>query len=674
MLYYHILVIIYIIINMKWNDGLEEGTPAHTLASSKSHTIRSVAGPGAGKSFAIQRRITRLLSEGINPEKILAVTFTRTAANDLRKDISELAVVDSEKVAARTLHSHALGILMRSDVIEKTQRTPRMILEHELKPGLYDLTNDYGTLPEKKKMSDSYLAAWATLQADGTGAEEKSQIAFEGDIVNWMKEHGGMLVGEVIPEAIKYLENNPACDAIGAYDVILVDEYQDLNKAEQELIRLIRQDASIVIVGDDDQSIYSFKFAHPAGIQTIDSLHGEFEDIPFEVCRRCPTKVVSIASSLISNNPNRTLGELIPFTENPEGEIDIIQWRNFEEEIPGLVEIIKKELAKGTIEPKDILILSPRRLIGYKFRDRLLAEGIPVKSYFRESAIKKLVVQRAYSLMSLFAYPEDMISLRFLLGGGQGDAKTAQYKRLSDEALERKISIRELLDLMVKGEVELTHTTTILREYKRVVEELLQIKEVLLTSPEELIQSVFVGDSEEKELEFYELNQIYTDSLSEEGVDDATSEELLNDWFKKVFSRIQQQVTNPEIPENIDHARIMSLHSSKGLSSKFVIVCSMIDELMPFIDKDATEEEVKILEQEQRRLFYVAITRCKGKPEDYPGKLIISSFINIPGIEALRLGVLAKVGINRKVSSTRFIGELGSTAPKSVLGETLIKV
>jgi len=562
---------------------------------------------------------------------------------------------------------------MRSDVIEKTGRTPRMILEHEIKPGLHDLKKDYGGVRAKEKMSDSYLAAWATLQTDETGTNEKEQTDFENDIVGWMREHSGMLVGEVIPEAIKYLENNPACEAIGAFDVILVDEYQDLNKAEQKLIQLMRGDANIVIVGDDDQSIYGFKFAHPAGIQTIDELHGEFTDVPFDVCRRCPTQVTRMASGLISHNPNRTLGDLVPFDDNPEGEISIVQWRNFEEEVPGLVELIKQELVKGKIEPKDILILAPRRLIGYQFRNQLLAADIPVKSYFRESAIKKIQVQRAYSLMCLLAHPDDLISLRFLLGGGQGDARTGQYQRLVEAAKENDVSTRELLDKMVKDEISVKQTTTILEEYKRVLEELIQMKEVMMDSPESLFQTVFIGDNEEKEVEFYELNQMYMEVLGEEGTDDASIEELFSDWFERVFQRLQEQVTSPEIPEDIDHARIMSLHSSKGLSSKFVIVCSMIDELMPFIQKESTEEETQEQIQEQRRLFYVAITRCKGKPDDYPGKLIISSFINIPGIEALRMGITAKANINRKVSATRFISEFGDTAPKSTLGDSLIQ-
>ncbi len=658
---------------MNWNDNLEAGTPAHNLASSTAKTIRSVAGPGAGKSFAIQRRIARLMAEGVSPEKILAITFTRTAAKDLKRDISSLDVEHSEKVVARTLHSHALGILMRADIIEQTNRTPRMILEHEIKPALRDLDKDkYGTVKEREELRDAYLAAWATLQLDEPGfTKEEKQNSYEIDLTEWMKSHSGMLIGEVIPEAIKYLKFNPASDAIGAYDVILVDEYQDLNKAEQEFIKLIRGDAHIVIVGDDDQSIYGFKYAHPEGIRTIDVLHGEFTDIPFEQCRRCPTEVTKLASQLISNNPDRTLGQLVPFDKNPKGEVHIVQWNNYEEEVPGITKLIQQELAEGVIEPKDILVLAPRRLIGYQLRDHLLGAGIAVQSYFRESAMKKLPVQRAYSLLNFLAYPNDAVALRFLLGAGADDYRSPQYKKLVELSKTKGISVKEVLDLIIKGEQEATGLTTIIKEYRKVLSDLIQMKQVLKDAPEELFSKIFITN-EEAETEFYELNQIYQEVLGEEGSDEAKDEETQSTWIKKIFSKLQEKVTNPEIPDDIDHVRIMSLHSSKGLSSKFVIICSMVDELMPFLSRDLTPEQAEHHIQEQRRLFYVAITRCKGD-DSYKGRLMISSFINIPGTKALGLNIIAQANANRKVTTTRFVRELGSEAPRPVLGNTLFK-
>lgn len=658
---------------MKWNDNLEEKSPAYNLAASTAHTIRSVAGPGSGKSFAIQRRIAKLMADGTRPEKILAITFTRTAANDLKKDISSLEVVDSENVVARTLHSHALSILMRADIIEKTNRTPRMILEHEMKPGIHDLEREkYGTINERGQLTDSYLAAWATLQVDEAGfTKEQKQLDFENDIMDWMKQHSGMLIGEVIPVVINYLKFNPASDAIGVYDVMLIDEYQDLNKAEQEFIRLIRGQANIVIVGDDDQSIYGFKYAHPEGIRTVEQLHGEYTDIPFEQCRRCPTKITKVASNLINKNPNRTLGKLIPFEGNPEGEFDIIQWKYYAEEVPGIVKLIQKELAKGLIDPKDILILSPRRLIGYQFRDHLLNAKIPVKSYFRESAIKKLQVQRAYSLLNLLACPDDAIALRFLLGAGSNDFRTSQYKKLLAEGVEKNVPIRKLLDLLLTGELKIKGLSTIVKEYRKILQEITDIKQVLKNSPEDLFNIIFIK-GEELEMEFYELNQIYQDLIAKEGIEEAKIDETQLEWIKNIFEKMQAQVTNPEIPDEIDHVRIMSLHSSKGLSSKFVIICSMVDELMPFLPRNLSTEESESRLQEQRRLFYVATTRCKST-KTYPGKLIISSFINIPGIDALKLNIPAHSNMNRKVTSTRFVQDLGQDAPSPILGQNLIQ-
>jgi superfamily I DNA/RNA helicase len=329
---------------MSWNDNLEENTPVHDFASSEASIIRAVAGPGSGKSFAIGRRIARMIEEGLDPEKILAITFTRTAAKDLKDDISNLTVAGSERVTAQTLHSHALSILMKEQVIEHTGRKPRMILDHEIMPALRDLNNpNFGDINNKKKLKDAYLAAWATLQTDDPGfTQEDNQVLFQGQLIEWMTNHQGMLVGEVISVAIDYLKNNPASDAIGAFDVILVDEYQDLNKAEQEFIRLIRGNASLVIVGDDDQSIYGFKFAHPEGIRTVPEVHGECKDINFEECRRCPTNVTTMASALIEKNPNRTLGPLTPYEQNPEGSIQIIQWADSNRDIVGITEVIKQ--------------------------------------------------------------------------------------------------------------------------------------------------------------------------------------------------------------------------------------------------------------------------------------------------------------------------------------------
>lgn len=656
---------------MAWNDGIEIDSPAYNLAASEATTIRAVAGSGSGKSFAIKKRILRLLEVGVSPDKILAITFTRTAAHDLKTEISSLGIEGADEVHSRTLHSHALRILMREGVLEQTGRNPRMIIEHEQKPILRDLDRpEFGGVRDKEKLLNGYLAAWARLQQDDPGFEQ-TQIDqdFKTDLLSWFDEHSGILVGEVIPIVIDFLRNNPAVPLIGEYEYILVDEFQDLNKSEQEFIRLIRGDSNIVIVGDDDQSIYGFKFAHPQGIQQIDVLFGEYDDVPFDVCRRCPTLVTQMASELISKNPNRTLGVLNHFEENPEGKVDIVQWTDYEAELNGIANFIASEINKGDIVPADVLILTPRRKIGYRLRDLLTILEVPVKSYFRESVIDSKEVQRSFSLMNLLANPEDKVSLRYLLGFNTGDFRKNQYRILKEKASATHTSIREVLNSVLRGDLPETNIRAITTSYRSILNDLPNLKESLLDDPENGFQNYFIT-TPQLEDDFFELDQVYRNVVEEIGTDILEDPENFNDWFKDVMKSLLETIALPDSPENIDHARIMSLHSSKGLSAKLVVLTSMIDPLIPYIPRDTPAEDRERVVQEARRLFYVAVTRCKAS-DNYSGRLVISSFLSIIGTEALQMGMSANPRGMLRTRTTRFVSDFGNISPVPKRGDQL---
>lgn len=469
---------------MSWKDGLEESSPAFKLASSNAKIIRAVAGPGSGKSFAIKKRILRLLEDGIDPRDILAITFTRTAARDLKKEISSLGN-GAENVLARTLHSHALKILLQADVLATTGRNPRIVLDHEIKPALKDLElSAPHSMAELEELNNAYLSGWATLQDQTPGfAKNAREQEFESKLINWLKVHKGLMIGEVIPVAMEFLRNNPAHPERSKFKVILVDEYQDLNKCEQEFIRLLSDNASMVIVGDDDQSIYGFKNAHPAGIQEIDKMYGDFDDITFSECRRCPQQVTKMASELISKNTDRTLGELIPHGNNPNGIVNIVQWATYDDEIDGIAKIVIEELSKDAIKPADVLILTPRRLSGYQLRDKLSNSGIPVKSYFTEAAIKNNKVKFAYSLLNLLANPDDLISLRFLLGAGSANYREGQYKKLQALSATHSLSIREVLTRLSDGRLIESGMSHIVGQYKTLTIDLEKTKELLTNDP-----------------------------------------------------------------------------------------------------------------------------------------------------------------------------------------------
>ncbi|MEX2450307.1 MAG: ATP-dependent helicase, partial [Rhodospirillales bacterium] len=350
---------------MPWYEGLDPGSPAYGIAASEEARIRVVAGPGTGKSFALKRRVAKLLEEGIHPDLILPDTFTRVAAEDLHRELVGLDVDGAERLQGKTLHSLGLSILRRQIVLESTGRIPRPLNQYEIEPLLYDLTNSFGNKTERKKRIRAYEAAWARLQHEEPGfAQNQDDAAFEAALVSWLIFHEAMLIGEIVPELYRYLRDNPASPERSLYEHILVDEFQDLNKAEQKVVEYLGGENLLCIVGDDDQSIYSFKHANPEGIRDWHEVHEEAEDHVLLECRRCPTQVVRIANSLIAHNRDRLSRQLTEMEENGPGRVHIFQFDTLEDEVTGISATITNLVNNEGVPPGDILVLAQRKVIG----------------------------------------------------------------------------------------------------------------------------------------------------------------------------------------------------------------------------------------------------------------------------------------------------------------------
>jgi DNA helicase II / ATP-dependent DNA helicase PcrA len=651
-------------VQMSWSTGLVEDSPAYVFASSDAPVLRSIAGPGAGKSFALRRRIARLLEEGVDPKSILAVTFTRTAAADLKKEIESLNVPGASDVEAKTLHSLCFQILCRREILEITGRTPRILLQHELKTMLKDLNNiNFGSMRDKEKRVRAYVSAWARLQCDDPGyAQNEIDASFENELINWLTYHKAMLIGEIIPQTLMYLRENPECPERATFKHVLVDEFRDLNKAEQELIKLIKGNGSLVIIGDDDQSIYSFKYAHPDGIRQIPSVYDNCITITFNECRRCPTNVVRMASNLIRNNRNRTLGDILPRQQNSEGIVKVLQWTSLDDEIDGVCNIIKNSIQTGSIQPSDVLVLTPRRVVGYRIRDLLNTYGIKAKSNFREESLDSDKTKYKFSLLNIITEPNDEVALRFLLGFGSEETRSRQYNLLKARAEALGCTIRELLEKIILGTESSTKVGNIINQYKIISEDINQALELLSTNINEFIDFI----CPETDNDFVELREII--ALSIESIGLCSSEEEVPAWLKKLFSEISEKVSMPDSLTDVDYVRIMSLHASKGLSAKYVVLTKCVEGLIPKMDGSLSSyEQVESIE-EQRRLFYVALTRCKNEPGVYQGTLILNSCVSMHGVDALKLGLSASAGRPKQLIASRFPRELGSMRPNAERG------
>src|SRR5665213_1511860 len=313
---------------MAWNDNLAAGTAAYEIAASAHDRIRVLAGPGAGKSFAMKRRVARLLeAEKVDPEKILAVTFTRVAAEDLHRELVSLGVPGAADLSGRTLHSLAMSILMRNHVLAVLGRTPRPLNEYEVEPLLSDLSSAHGDKHKRRRLIRAYGAAWARLQTQEPGfARSPEDQAFVDELIGWLILHEAMLMDEVIPYLFQYLDANPGAPEHSEYSHLLIDEYQDLNRAEQDSLQMLGASGAMCVIGDDDQSIYSFRHAHPEGIREWATKHPTNEHAIAE-CRRCPTTVVAMANALIARNTGRLGTAMTERPANGPGVVEVRQYK-----------------------------------------------------------------------------------------------------------------------------------------------------------------------------------------------------------------------------------------------------------------------------------------------------------------------------------------------------------
>lgn len=462
-----------------------------------------------------------------------------------------------------------------------------------------------------------------------------------------------MLIGEIIPQLYEYLRSNPAARERSEFEHILVDEFQDLNKAEQGVVELLADNATVCIVGDDDQSIYSFKHAHPEGIREWINSNLGADDVQLVECHRCPTQVVEIANSLIARNLLRQAPRaLVPLPANGNGDVTILQYQALSAEVTGVANRIAAMVHAGT-PPGDILVLAQRSAIGTPIYEALHGQGIPVKSYYAEAELDGLEVQRRFALLKLFVSREDRVALRWLIGTDVHRWGAAGYRRIRTHCEINGISPWEALSQLSDGVLSLAYTQSIVDAFDEVVAELNSL-EALPDLPS-VIEQLF-PDGEE---EVSSVRALALEALSQ---DDEDREALL--------SYLVDAISKPEIPDIVEEVRIMSLHKSKGLSSPVTFICGCVEGLLPRQPEVGTPvAEANAQIEEARRVFFVGITRVKAAPaEGKPGTLVLSYSQVMPLAAAMRAGI-APARVRRQsaiLHASRFIRELGPAAPRPI--------
>jgi len=620
------------------------------IAADPASPLHVLAGPGTGKTFAMMRRIARLIEEGVDPRKILAVTFTRTAARDLTEQLLDLGVPGSKRVRASTLHSLCFSILAQQAAFKITSRTARPVLSYEQRVLVSDLADQFGGRRAVDKLLKAYDAAWARLQTDVPGGPaEQIDAAFHAAMIDWLRYHRSMLIGELVPLTLGFLQQNPAVSVLPPFKHVLVDEYQDLNKADQTLIDLLASRGTLTVIGDDSQSIYSFRHANPEGIRSFPDEHPGTARYAIEKCRRCPPNIVEISNLLIANDTRR--GKRDPLKADntrPPATVYIVQHQTLDDEVAACADFVAHYLDKHPgLVPGQVLVLATRRFIGNRIRNALIDRKLNALSYFAEDALQAPSAAEGFCLLTLLVDPTDRTALRAWIGMGDRSSFTAGYGRLRQVAQERQMEVSEAIDTVAKGHLKVAHTQGVVQRWQELQERLVDLSGL---QGLDLARALWSPDDEDCG-DIRLMAENIAIELPEAG---------------QLLETLRQEITQPHLPDSKgDIIRVMSLHKSKGLTSTLVLVAGCVAGALPTIDAREAQAVQDLQLEEQRRLFYVAITRAADT-------LVISSCISLLTSDALRNGI-AVVRQHRKggeswarVAASPFIAELGAAAPTAV--------
>jgi superfamily I DNA/RNA helicase len=541
-------------------------------------------------------------------------------------------------------------------VFQALGRTARPLMDYERNTLLCDLQDQFGGKRGVDALIEAFEAYWARLQHQQPGfPADPNEQAFSHALQNWLVFHQAMLVGEVVPLALDFVTQNPAHPDIPRFDHILVDEYQDLNRADQALIDSLAGNGAVTVVGDEDQSIYSFRHAHPEGIVEYPQTHANTHDELLNECRRCPRSVVEIANALINHNQRLAPKPLNPFAQNGDGEVYIVQHITVADEIAAMGAYIEWYLENHPGLPAgEVLVLANRKMIGNGIRDALnvLARQNnrpwSAQSFYFEDALSTELAAEGFALLTLLVNAEDRPALRYWLGAGQQDCRRRPYARLRAHCEQTGQSPRVVLQALAAGNLQLTYTQSLVARYTELEQRLAALAPLDIPH---LVDALFPdGNADVAAVRQAALLIVPTVQ---------TQLELLDE--------LRTDIIQPELPGTQGPAvRIMSLHKSKGLTARLVIIAACVSGILPSIDFTAPLAEQNRQRQEQRRLFYVGLTRSTDT-------LVLSSAIYMPYAAAMQMGIPVMAGGGRGTAvlqASPFLAELTPAAPNPIDGIT----
>lgn len=550
----------------------------------------------------------------VSPQNIMAVTFTNKAAGEMKKRLeSKLGKDTAEKVCAKTFHSACVGILREYAMFVGFKRDFAIYDEKDCKSVLKDIYKANG-IKEKELHKDdvlNHISIWKDKMITPDMAISQSTISSYNTVAHLYKEYqerlknaNAMDFDDLIGNTIQLLKEHPDIQAELQKKIqyIMVDEYQDTNASQHELLSLlVSHEHNICVVGDDDQSIYSFR---GADVDNILNFPQEFDGthiIKMEQNYRSDGNILNLANSLIGHNTKRHNKNLWTY-RNPGVMPTYTYYASDYDETDSIVEDIKDYIAAGN-NYSDVAILYRNSRLSYVIERSLAREKIPYKivggfKFFERAEVKDII---AY--LCVIANPADDQRLKRIINVPARKIGAATVDKIATLAQQYKVSMMEI--------IRNADLYPAIAKAKPALDSFIKMYDTMCLMANgstlgELTQSVIKYSGYRKMLEDKgvdgkdELQNVEQVVVAAEEFEHAHIKTNLSEFLAEISLLSAVDMLSSEENKVV----MMTLHASKGLEFKNVYIIGLEDSIIP-----SSRDDVGI--EEERRLLYVGMTRAK---------------------------------------------------------------
>lgn len=583
--------------------------------------VMIVAGAGSGKTRVLTYRVAYLLSIGVPPYQFLVLTFTNKAADEMKKRIVSLVGDKSASAWIGTFHSMFARLLRyesehigfgKNFSIYDTDDSLRLIknIQHDLEISAQSFKPN--AIRARISSAKNKLVSpdqFGTIAKDIF--EEKTHLVFK-EYQKRLKQNNAMDFDDLLLKPIELFERHPKilCKYQDKFRFILVDEYQDTNRAQYKLIKMIAgKYKNICIVGDDAQSIYGFRGADIRNILDFEKDFPEAKIFHLEQNYRSTQTILTAADQVIKNNVNRI--EKTLWTDNPKGEpISVLSCQSDTDESEKVAANIKKAILKYKIDFLNIAILYRTNAQSRSIEDALRRSGIPYLIIGGIEFYKRKEIKDIIAYLRLIVNPKDDISFQRILNypvRGIGDVTVNHLIAVAEEC---KCSFFEAVDFLTDAKGISKNAIEKLKQFRKLIQKFIDLKTVLSAS--ELSRSlvddigILKAFKEEGTVESLSRMENVHELLS---AITEFSEKNEDGGLEAFLQEVSLVADVDRLDDKHNAVTLMTVHSAKGLEYDVVFIMGLEEGLFPIFQAIQSTNEI----EEERRLFYVGMTRCMRK-------------------------------------------------------------